>query len=95
MWTSEVIFFSNDTLQIAGLPKYPKSPVSEHWWTVNMLKGPKDWLNVHGSFFYIFWSFPKQISSKEFVLVVSEILTHFVNLLTPDDKHSLLVKMSV
>ena len=27
----------------------PKSPVSEHLWTVNMLKGPKDCLNLHGS----------------------------------------------
>ena len=28
-----------------------KKPLSEHLWTVNMLKYPKDCLNLHGSIF--------------------------------------------
>ena len=36
----------------------------------------------------------QDISSKNSVLVVSEILRLFVNILTPDDKHSLSVKAS-
>ena len=43
----------------------------------------------------ISWSFSKKVSSENSVLVVSEILRLFVNILTSDDKHSLLVKMSV
>ena len=37
----------------------------------------------------------KKISSKISVLVVSQILRLFVNILTPDDKHSSLVKPRV
>ena len=37
----------------------------------------------------------KEISSKNSVLVVSEILRLFVNILTRDDKYSLSVKASV
>ena len=43
----------------------------------------------------LFWSLWKKISSKISVLVVSEILTLFVNILPPDDKYSLSVKASV
>ena len=46
-------------------------------------------------FSHIFWSLWKKISSKNSVLVVSEILRLFVNILTPDDKYSLSVKASV
>ena len=42
-----------------------------------------------------FWSFRKKIRSKISVLVVSEILRLFVNILTPDDKYALSVKASV
>ena len=42
-----------------------------------------------------FWSLWKEISSKNSVLVVSEILRLFVNILTPDEKYSLSVKASV
>ena len=49
------IFFRNYTLQKAGLLKCLKSPVSEHLWTVNMLNGPKDCLNLHGSIFVRFF----------------------------------------
>ena len=43
----------------------------------------------------ISWSLSKKFSSKNSVLVVSEILRLFVNLLTSDDESSLPVKASV
>ena len=46
-------------------------------------------------FCHIFYSLLKEISSKNSVLVVSEMLRLFVNILTPDDKYSLSVKASV
>ena len=46
-------------------------------------------------FCHIFWSLWKKMSSKNSVLVVSEILRLFVNILTPDDKYSVSVKVSV
>ena len=42
-WDSEVINFRNYRLEKAGFFKCLKSQVSEQLWTVNMLKGPKDW----------------------------------------------------
>ena len=70
--------------------------MSEHLYTVNMLKGPNDCLNLHGSIFVIFFlSLWKKINSKNSVLAVSEILRLFVNILTPDDKYCLSVKASV
>ena len=46
-------------------------------------------------FCHIFWSLLNETSSKNFVLVVSEILRLFVNILALDGKYSLLVKASV
>ena len=46
-------------------------------------------------FCHIFLSLWKKIISRNFVLVVSEILRLFVNIFTPDDKYSLSVKSSV
>ena len=46
-------------------------------------------------FSHIFWSLWKKINSKNFFLVVSEILTLLVNIVTPDDKYSVPVKASV
>ena len=43
----------------------------------------------------IFLSLRKEISSKNSVLVVSEILRLFVNILTPNDKYSLSVKAGI
>ena len=61
--------------------------------------------NVNGSetlnksarqyFCQIFCSLLKKISSKNSVLLVSEMLRLFVNILTPDDKYSLAVKVRV
>ena len=47
------------------------------------------------SFCHFFWLLLKKTSSKKSFLVVSEILRHFVKILTPDDKYSLSVKASV
>ena len=61
-----------------------------------MLKGPKHCLNLDGSICLIFFDHSeKKISSKNSVLVVSEMLRLFVNILTPDDKYSLSLKASV
>ena len=46
-------------------------------------------------FRHIFWSLWKETSSKKYVLVVSEILRLFVNILTPDGEYSLSVKARV
>ena len=54
-WASDVICFWNYTLQNAGLLKCLKSSVSEHLWAVNMGKGPKHCLNLHGSIFLGFF----------------------------------------
>ena len=81
-----------------------KNLVSEHLWAVDMLKFPKHCLNLHGSSFVIFldysekhisWLLWKTISSKKSVLAVCEMLRLFVNILTPDDKYSFSVKVSV
>ena len=57
--------------------------------TETLHKSPSD------NFCHIFWSLWKKISSKNLVLVVSEILTLFVNIMTPNDKYSLSVKARV
>ena len=96
---SEVICFWNYRLQKAELLKCPKCPVSEHLWTGSMLKclkGPNHCLNLHGSIFDTFFDHSeKKICCKNSVLVVSIIFRLFVNILTPDDKYSLLVKASL
>ena len=53
-----------------------------------MLKSPREYFSQD------ILSLWQDISSKNSVLVVSEILRLFVNILTPDDKHSLSVKAS-
>ena len=50
-----MIFFWSYRLEKVGLFKYLKGTVSEQLWTVSMLKGPKDNLNLHGSIFAIFF----------------------------------------
>ena len=60
------------------------------------VKGSETLLKSARQYFcHIFWSLWKEISSKNSVLVVSTILTLFVNILTTDDKYSLFVKASV
>ena len=63
--------------------------------SMNMLNGVKHWKNLYGSIFFIFFDHLwKEISSENSLLVVSEILRLFANILTPDDKYSLSVKTS-
>ena len=60
------------------------------------VKGSETLLKSARQYFcHIFWSLWKKISSKNSVLVVSEILRLFVNILTPNDKRSLSVKAGV
>ena len=58
--------------------------------------GSKTLLKSAGQYLrHIFWSLWKNFILKNSVLVVSEILRLFVNILTPDEKYSLSVKASV
>ena len=67
--------------------------LSEHLWKFNMLKGAKHCLNLHGSSFVIFFDHSERTSVwKNSILVVSEFLRLFVNILTPSDEYSLSVK---
>ena len=50
-----MISFWNLRLKKAGLLRCLKGRVSEHLWTVNMLNGPKDCLNLHGTYLVIFF----------------------------------------
>ena len=54
-WASAEIFYLNSKLQIAGLLKYLKSPMSGDLGTVNILKVPKDYFSPNGSLFVIFF----------------------------------------
>ena len=92
---TQQMYFGNGRLQKAWLLKWLKIQVSEYLWTKNMLKGPNHHSYLHGSSFAIFFlSFWRKFSSKNSLLVASEILWLFCNILTPNDKYSLSVKMS-
>ena len=89
-WAPDVVCFWNYRLQKARLLKCPKSHVSEHLWTANMLKGLKHCINLHHSIFcHIFWSLWKKITLENSALVVSQILRLFLNILALDDTYSL------
>ena len=61
-----------------------------------MLKGPKDYLNLDGTFLVKFFHLSeRKLTRKGSVLVVFEILTPFLNILTPEDNYFLSVKASV
>ena len=94
-WALEVICFWYYILRKAVLVKCRKSLVAEHLWRVNMLKGTKHCINWKDSIWSYFWWLWKKISSKNFVLGLSEILSLSVNILTPGDKYSLSVNASV
>ena len=49
--------------QKAGLLKCPKGPVLENLLTVNMLKGPKHCINLHGSIFVRFFDYSENESA--------------------------------
>ena len=89
-WASEVICFCNFKVQKVNLFKWRKSPVSEHLWTFKMLKTPEKLLKSPRQYFcHIFWSLWNETSSDNSVLLLSEILRLFVDILTPGDKSSL------
>ena len=75
------------------MPKKPRvrTPMdSQH------VKGSKRLLKYARQYVsHIFWSLRNKITSKNSILLVSEILRLFVDILTPDDKYSLSVKASV
>ena len=52
----------------------PKNSLQEHLWTVNMLKGPKDCLNRHGSILWYFFITLKVNQLQKFFL--SSIWNH-------------------
>ena len=56
----------NYRLQKSGLIKCLKSNVSEHLWTVNILKGPSDYLNLHVTIFVIFFDHSERKSARKF-----------------------------
>ena len=64
------ITFSKYRLQKAGLLKSVKSLVSEHLWTVNMLKGPKECLNLQGSIFVIPFDNSERKSARKPLILV-------------------------
>ena len=72
------------------LPKYLKSPVSQHPLAVNLLTGTKHCWNLGGSTFILFFHH-YEISwvRKKFLLLIYETLGHFVNRFIADDKYLL------
>ena len=60
-----MISFLNYRLEKVELLKGLKSSVSEHFWTVNMLKGPKDSLNLHETIFVIFSGHSERKSAQK------------------------------
>ena len=60
------------------------------------VKGSKCLLKSARLYFcHIFWSLWKEITSKDSVLLVSEILRLLINISTTDDKYSLSAKASL
>ena len=80
---SEVISFLNYRLKKAGKLKSLKCPVSEHLWTANILKGSETLIESAQQYFcHIFWWLWKKIRSTNSVLIVSEMLGLFFNILS-------------
>ena len=65
--------FRKYRLRKTWLDKCLKSPISEHPSAVNMLKGPKHFLNLHDSILSYFSSLWGKLTSKMFLLVIYEI----------------------
>ena len=74
----------------------PKKPLVRTLMGSQHVKGTERLIkSARQCFCDIFWSLSNEISSKNSVLVVSEILRLFVNILSPYDKYSFSVKASV
>ena len=59
------MYLRNYRLQQAWLFKCLKRLVSEHIWTVNMLKVPKNCLNLHCSSFVVFFDHSERTSVRK------------------------------
>ena len=71
----------------------PKNPRVTTLMDSQDVKGSERLLkSARKDFCHIFWSLRKKITSKNSLLVVSQILRLLVNILTPDDKYSLSLK---
>ena len=71
----------------------PKKPRVRTLMDSQHVKGSERLLKSSRQYFcHVFWSLWKEISSKNYVLVVSEILRLFVNIVRPDDKYSVWLK---
>ena len=95
IWLLYDISFWNYRLEKVRLLKCLKRPMSEHLWTVNMLKCPQHCFNLHSSIFVIFFYPSEKNQLEKYDLLVCEILRLFLNILIPDEKYFLLVKSSV
>ena len=74
----------------------PKKPSVRTLMGSQHVKASKTLLKSARQYFcHILWALNKKIIPKNFVLVLSGILTYFVNILTPDEKYSLSLKASV
>ena len=91
---TQVNCFWNYRMEKAGLLKCLKSRVSEHWWTVNRLKGPKHWLSLQNNIFVIFLNI---ITENQFKKGCFSSIWNVkaVNILTPHEKYSLSLKASI
>ena len=69
--------------------------MSEHSWTVNKLRAQKHCSNLHNSTFSYFLMSLEGLKLEKSLLVVSEILSFFVNVLTNDEKYCLSVETSI
>ena len=74
-WPSSLMYFPNYKLQNTWLDKCLKSPVSEHRWTVNMLHGPKQCCNMHGTTFIGFSHQSERIRVRKSVPNTAEFCT--------------------
>ena len=79
------MYFRNYRLRITCLDHCLKSAVSEQHLTVNMLKGPKHLSNLLNITFIIFLFTLRETDLKNTLLLICEILGHFLNTLTSDD----------
>ena len=94
-WASDVILFWNYRLENAELLKCLKSLVSEHLWTIKMLKCLKDFLNLQGSIFVIFFDHSER-KSASFTIIwnhrISEIIEYkkrgYLNALKAADQNT-------
>ena len=64
-----MISFLNYRVEKAGLLKWLKRPMPEHLWTVNVLKGPKDCLILHGGIFVIFFYHSERNSAQKILFL--------------------------